>query len=225
MINKVFIQNYLTINKYGNGIFISFFILALCFIFSGIYWGNYNPYAEFLVARPESVFVDGEYWRLITTIFVHGDLKHLLSNSTMLLLMSYFVYSHFGTKVYPFLSIIMGGVVNIFVLLNFEHEIAIVGISGVVYFLWGFWLTLYLKIQRQVSFPRRLMKVLIVGGFLLFPQTFEVQVSHMAHFLGLVLGILNGIFYYLFYKRNILSYEKYEYQLEEVPEYWNEDEM
>lgn len=187
------------------------FILALCFGFSSIYWNSVEPISRFLVARPENIFVDREYWRLITTIFVHGDLKHLLSNSIMLMVMSYYVYSHYGTKVYPLLSIFMGAIVNIFVLMTFEREISIVGISGVVYFLWGFWLYLFLRIQTQIRFTRRLMKVLIVGSFLLIPEAFEANVSHLAHFLGFVLGVLNALFYYSFNRDRIDSFERWEF--------------
>jgi len=224
MLKKVFVHNYLTFNKHKNGFLVALFILALCFVLSSIYWNELFSFSHLLVARPSLVFVENEYWRLLTTIFVHGDLKHLLSNSIMLVVMSYFVHSHFGTKVYPFISLIMGAIVNIIVLKTFEHEVALVGISGVVYFLWGFWLTLFLKIERQVPLSRRIMKVLIVGSFLLIPEAFEANVSHLSHFLGFVLGVLNGFMYYFIFKKEILSYERWDYQLEEENDDYIESE-
>ncbi len=146
-------------------------------------------------------------------------MKHLLSNSVMLIVMSYFVYSHYGAKMYPFIAIIMGAFVNIFVLMTFKNEVAIVGISGVVYFLWGLWLTLYIKIQRHIPLGRRFMKVLIVGSFLLIPNVFEANVSHLSHFLGFIVGVLNGVIYYLLYKKDILSFEDWKYVADDEDEY------
>lgn len=206
MAKKVFIENYLSRPRFSGGLLISFGMLALCFVFSALQWNGYIDY----IAKPSRVFTDHEYWRLITSIFIHGDMKHLMSNSIMTIIMGYYVSTFYGFKSYPAFGIFVGIVINILVLLSFDYDIGIVGISGVLYYLWGFWFALYVKIQTHIPLSRRLMKVFIVGSFLLIPEVFEVQVSHLSHFLGFILGILLGIIYFSFAKDRILSYEKWE---------------
>jgi len=206
MEKKVFVKNYLSRPIYPGGMLISFGMLALCFLLSNLNWN----YGYDLIAKPSLVFADGDYWRLLSSIFVHGDLKHLLSNSLMTLVMGHYVSSYFGGIAYPGLGVLAGLIINILVLMTFDHEIGIVGISGVLYYLWGFWLSLYVKIQTHIPLARRLMKVFIVGSFLLIPEAFEVQVSHLSHFLGFVLGVLFAILYYWGNRRRIKSYEEWQ---------------
>jgi len=211
MEKKVFLENYLSRPRYSGGLLISFGMLALCFLFSALQWNGYID----VIARPGLVFADKEYWRLISSIFVHGDMKHLLSNSIMTVLMGHYVSSYYGVRAYPLFGTFVGIVINFLVLMTYDQEIGIVGISGVLYYLWGFWFALFIKIQTHISLTRRLMKVLIVGSFLLIPEVFEAQVSHLAHLLGFVLGILLGIIHYHFISKKVLSFEKWEYIKEE----------
>ena len=88
--------------------------------------------------KPSKVFQQGEYWRLFTTTFVHADLEHLLSNSMMLFILTYFVTSFYGAIFGPLLSLVMSSVINYFVLKSYQTDIGLVGISGMIYYLWGF---------------------------------------------------------------------------------------
>ena len=47
---------------------------------------------QWAMSSRDLVFQQGQYYRLITAIFLHGDLGHLLSNSYMLLVLSIFVF-------------------------------------------------------------------------------------------------------------------------------------
>ncbi|OUR99734.1 hypothetical protein A9Q84_01540 [Halobacteriovorax marinus] len=203
-------SNFLSSKRYSYALTVSFVLLGLCLILSRFYWQGYLS----LEASVSNVFSQGEYWRLFTTSFLHGSLDHLLSNALMLGLMSYFIISHYGLVIYPLLSFVMGGVVNFLVLYFARYDITIVGASGVVYFLWGFWLILYLFIQRHIPLMRRLINAFAIGLIVLVPTSYSATTSYLAHFLGLVLGIINGVCYYWFYKREILSKEKYEVVVE-----------
>ena len=211
-----FKENYLSNTKYPHSINMAIFVLSLCFAFSTLYWNTNYELTEYLVANQRDVFTNKEYWRLITTIFVHGEPSHLLSNSIMLLIMGHYVHAFYGKYNFPLLAFISGSLVNALVLLNFENiNTNIVGISGVVYYLWGFWLYLYIKIQTHIPILRRFMKVSIVGAVLLIPEVFEANVSHLSHFLGFVFGVLIALIYWEVQKKKILSYEKYELKDEE----------
>lgn len=200
------VSNFLTKSRFTYALPLALIILCLSLVLSNVYW--HLELGQYLQATPSLVFEKGEYWRLFTSSFIHGDLSHFLSNSLMLSVMSYLVISHYGYWVYPILSFTMGAVINLLVILSFKHDVAIVGASGVVYYLWGFWLVLYLFIQRHIPFTRKIMKIIAISLMVLIPTQFEANISYLAHGLGFALGIITGFLYFIFNKGFIYSKEK-----------------
>ncbi|MBT7611564.1 MAG: rhomboid family intramembrane serine protease [Bacteriovoracaceae bacterium] len=208
--NKRLVRNFLSGKKDNKALHWSILALFTCLIMSRIYW-SFNPgWGELLAASPDKVFRDGEYWRLFTSSFIHADLSHLLANSYMLGVMGYFVNYHYGAITYPILGFVAGIFINLIVISDFTGKSTLVGASGVVYYLWGFWLILYIFIQRHVPLNRRLMKVTAIGIFVLAPSQFKPQVSYYAHVVGLFLGMISGFTYYLKNRRQYHSYEVWE---------------
>lgn len=135
--------------------------LALCYFLSSVYWGLIPGWSDYLAVSPKSIFEGKEYWRLFTSSFIHGDLAHFLSNSLMLTIMGYFVAHHHGSLMFPFISFLAGILINLIVMLKFDYygeNITLVGASGVVHYLWGFWFVTYFFIDRHLSINRRLMR-------------------------------------------------------------------
>lgn len=188
--------------------------LLFCYWMSYLYWNH--PFGNFLAASPATVFGSEEYWRLFTSSFIHGDFDHFISNSFMLGIIGYFVSYHYGALVFPFLGFISGVLINLVVIWNYPPEVSLVGASGVVYWLWGFWLVLYIGIERQISLLRRLMKVSVVGLFILLPTEFKAQTSYFAHGMGLFLGLIMGLVYFFIFRKRILSVEVWEQEYEFV---------
>lgn len=215
-VERRLVRNFLNLKLNHNALLWSLIALASCFLMSQLYW--HNPVGEYLAANPKLVFEQGEYWRLFTSSFIHGDLAHFLSNSIMLTIMGYFVSYHYGTLMYPMLGFVAGILINFLVLLTHPPHVSLVGASGIVYYLWGFWLILYLMIQRHIPLHRRLMKITAVGIIVLVPTEFRPQVSYLAHGVGLGLGILFGFTYYLFNYKKIRSHEVWEDIYEEIEE-------
>jgi rhomboid protease GluP len=187
--------------------------LLICLGMSQVYWNH--SFGEYLAASPEMVFEKKQYWRLFTSSFIHGDLAHLLSNSVMLSIMGYFVCSHYGASMYPLLGFIVGIFINLIVIWDYPARASLVGASGVVHYLWGFWLVLYIFIQKHIPLGRRFMKATAVGIFILVPTEFKPQVSYYAHGVGLALGVLCGFIYYLVNYKKISSFEVWEEVVEE----------
>jgi membrane associated rhomboid family serine protease len=204
-------SNFLSKPRFNHALLISLGFLSICFIFSNIYWGEQYPIAKLLQATPHLVFEEHQYWRLITSCLIHGDLNHLLSNAFMLTLMGYYVSAFYGVLLFPLLSLLMGALTNYFVLLNFDDpNTSIVGASGIVYYLWGFWLSLYLCIQRHVTLNRRFMKITAISIVVLIPSQFQANVSYLAHAVGFGLGVFSALLYFLINKRFIFSFEQKE---------------
>lgn len=224
MVEIKFVSNYLSRFRFQNAWIVSLLFLSVCFILSSMYWNNSFDLALLLSAKPSQIFDKGEYWRLFSSFFIHADLKHLLSNSMMLYILSFFVTSFYGHYVLPLFGVIGGALINALVLYSFESDITLVGASGVVYMLWGFWFSLYLIIDNKYSFISRLIRVLGVFLILLVPTSYAPQTSYLAHYLGFVIGGVFGLIYYPLIRSRVLDYQAYvcvgtpEYLLNEFEE-------
>jgi rhomboid protease GluP len=219
-IEKKFMHNYLSFKKHTYGKLAGFFILALCTIMSNFYWDKSFGLSSYLSANASLVVEHNEYWRLFTTTLIHGDLEHLLSNSLMLFILTYFVTAFYGGIVSIVWSLLMGMLTNLIVISQYTNELTtLVGASGVVFYLWGFWLVLYVLIQRQMSLINRLLRVGAVFLVLLIPSSYSPTTSYMAHYVGFLIGAGNGLLYFILFYKKIFSYETWEYKVIEDVDY------
>lgn len=185
---------------------VSVITLLLCYGVSNLYWSA-SPLAEFLAGSRRAVYENGEIWRVLTAVFAHGDALHLLSNSYMLGILVYFVFGHFGPLAFPVGAVAGAALVNALSLLTYRPDVQLVGASGLVYLLAGFWLTLFVAIERQRSLTGRVVRALGVGLMILFPTTFEAKTSYRTHAIGVAVGILMGIGYFWLNKDRIRKAE------------------
>ena len=184
----------------------SLWVIAL---FSAEYWHDVVGIADQLSASPSQVFQDGEWWRLLTTMLVHGDLPHLAGNALALGLLSYLVYGYFGPLAYPTISLLLGIVITALTLLWYPTDVTVVGISGLIYGLATFWLTSFFLIQRNHSWPKRLLRCFGFSLIMLIPTTVEPTVSYRAHAVGALVGIVAGIVHFYLRKDWIRAHEVY----------------
>ena len=168
---------------------------------------------ELLHANGQLVFAQGQYWRAFTTTFVHADYKHLAHNSVFFTGLAILLNNYFGNLIFPLVSLLMGGIINLIVLKFYPAHVYLVGISGVVYFMAAMWLTLYLMIERTISFKSRLIIALGLSLIFLAPEVvLREEVSYLAHGVGFGLGIPSALLFYYFNRSEILSYERWEEQ-------------
>ena len=184
------------------------FLLFVIFI-TQLYWMDFLGWADKLPAINKNVLVEGEWWRIFTATLIHSNMGHLLSNLYMLGIFSYFIYAYFGWTIYPILSFFMAGLVNLICIYTYPPEVRLLGASGLVYLLGGFWLTLYFFIQRHQSWVQRLLRVLGMALMVFFPTTFEATTSYRAHFIGFVAGMVLGLIYFLDNYKKIQKKEVY----------------
>ncbi len=190
--------------------------LALC-VASLVYLYDPSNGGEAMVASWKAVHDHGEFWRLWTTIFAHGDLGHLAANTFLFFILGYFLNGYFGVGVFPFAAFLLGGVTNFLVLATYPPETSLIGASGVVYWMGGTWLVLYFLLSRHKNLKQRLLRSLGVGIMIFMPsEAFEIRVSYRAHLIGFVLGILFGLAYYAFHRKRFKEAEVRETVTEEL---------
>jgi len=190
--------------------------LALC-IGSLVYLRDPFQWGDSMSASWKAVHENGEYWRLWTTIFAHGDLGHLAGNTFLFFILGFFLYGYFGSAVFPFAAFVLGGITNYIVLSTYAPEVTLIGASGVVYWMGGAWLILYFLLSRQKNIKQRLLRTLGVGILIFMPaEAFEIRVSYRTHFIGFLLGVIFGFVYYLLHRRRFLEAEVRETVTEEL---------
>ena len=135
---------------------------------------------------------EGQYWRLITALFLHGSLRHLGSNMLGLLFLGDAAESRIGRI--RFLALYLGGGVlgNLF---SFWHASSVgeavvsVGASTSVFALFGFLLVSFLKDSRRgVKTPVRRLAIYLVLA--LFSGFADPYIDGFAHLGGLVAGVV-----------------------------------
>lgn len=170
--------------------------ILTCLLVSVAAWDPARDLYRDWAAVPVKVLEGGEYWRLLTALAVHADMRHLLSNALLLAIFSYLLFGYFGFWAFPAGSLVLGAVVNYLSLLTYPPEIRLVGASGMIYGMAAFWLTMYMLIERRLTLRRRLMHGVGVGLVLLVPTALERAVSYRSHWIGLVLGVAFALIYF-----------------------------
>ena len=153
-------------------------------------WGaNCRPYT-----------LHGGWWRLLTHMFVHGGVMHLLLNMYGLLFVGMFFEPQIGWKKFLttyLLAGIAGGVASI----CFHAQTVSVGASGAVFGLYGMWLAYLFWLRSGKASKLLLVNVGIYVGLNLLFGFASSGIDNAAHLGGLVCGFLMGAIYLLGGKR------------------------
>lgn len=185
----------------------SFLVAMIGLAFLAVFFGADQ---RLFSASGENVFIKHEYWRLFTANLIHADHSHLAHNAFFFMGLSALLYNYFGLLVFPFLSFLAGGLINLLTLWFYPPEVTIVGVSGVIYFMAAFWLTLYLFIEKRQKILTRIVHAGAVSLIFFFPETYEAKVSYLCHGFGFMLGLITGIVYYLILKNSIRAKDEWE---------------
>lgn len=186
--------------------FIAVWSTAVLYFGSIFYWTDTLSAASWMPASYSEVFIQKEFWRLWTTLFAHADFGHLISNSLLYFIFGYFLAGYFGAWLFPTLALAMGGVINAIVVSQYHGDIRLIGMSGVVYWMGGAWLVLYLLLDQQRSVTQRILRVMGVALAVFMPSTaFDPQISYGAHLVGFLVGLVSGGVYYYFRRHTFLK--------------------
>lgn len=137
--------------------------------------------------------VKGEWWRLLTAMFLHGGMTHLLMNMFSLYLVGRGAEMYFDTKSYLsiyFFSGIIGGLVSLYM-----HPVSVgVGASGAIFGVFGALAGFFLAHRDRIaSHSKAFMKdfgIIIAINLVIGLSIPSIDVS--AHIGGLVVGFIGG---------------------------------
>ena len=151
-----------------------------------LHWGaDYGPFV-----------VNGEAWRLVTSMFLHGGLMHLAGNMYGLMFAGVFL-ERLVPRFFYVLTYFVTGLCASMASISLNPSAVSVGASGAIFGLYGLLLFLLLKKDRRVKFARNpiFFSIVIFVGFNLFSGMTTEGVDNAAHVAGLISGIALGAVY------------------------------
>jgi rhomboid protease GluP len=151
----------------------------------------------------DNLFVlNGGYWQLFTAIFVHVDIVHLFGNMFFLLIFGLRAEELFSVQEYFAVYFLSGLAGNLLTLL-FGPSMISAGASGAIFGVFGA-CTIY--VRRAVG--QSIIGALLFSFFLLMMNS-GGNVNNLAHFGGLVVGLLIG--YVLASRHKLRAVYEYSY--------------
>jgi len=183
------------------GIFLVMFFMGLGFMsFESedlIVWGaNYGP-----------LTTNGEWWRLLTSTFLHGGFMHLAANMYGLLFVGIFLEPVLGKMKYLGIYLITG-IIASGVSLWWNDTVVSIGASGAIFGLYGAFLALLIT----GVFPKEMGKAFMVSTMIFICYNLVIGIfgngtDNAAHIGGLVSGLLIGLALYPMLK-GIVNFDK-----------------
>ncbi len=174
---------YLIMTIYGLG-FISFQGYDL------LTWGaNFRP----------SV-LKGEWWRLVTSVFLHGGIMHILANMYGLVFVGIFLEPALGRTKYFIVYILTGIIASLSSIWWYKATVS-VGASGAIFGLYGVFLALLLTnfFSKDIKVSFLISTSIFIGFNLVMGLTGGID--NAAHIGGLLSGFIMGFLLYPFLKK------------------------
>lgn len=131
----------------------------------------------------------GEYYRLVTPMFLHAGVDHLFSNMILLYFLGEIIESKVGSVKYAVIYMLSGLIGNVVsYLYSFYYGgYTSIGASGAVFGLIGAFVVLVIKKYKGINVPKTRLILMIAYSIY---SSFSANVDFAAHLGGLMAGIL-----------------------------------
>lgn len=197
-------ENLSSIINYGKPKLTNMIILVNIFIFFLLSFNGGSTNIQTLIdfgAKENSLIMNGEWWRIISSAFLHIGIIHLLMNMVALFYLGSIVEKTFGTFrfiIIYFISIIGGSLISF----TFHTNVS-AGASGAIFGLFGA-LLFFTIVYKQVFFKtmgKNLLLLLMIN--IIFGMIFP-GIDMGAHIGGLIAGLLTAGMLYVPNKKNFI---------------------
>ena len=146
-----------------------------------VQWGaNYGPYTT-----------KGQWWRLLTSTFVHAGLMHLLLNMYALLFVGLFLEPVLGKNRFVICYFVTGLIASL-TSLKIHPQVVSIGASGAIFGMYG----IFLAFLISKIFPATMQKAFLTSTLIFVGYNLIIGISggvdNAAHIGGLISGFVIG---------------------------------
>lgn len=177
--------------------YIFIFINILFYVLSIISNSFYNS----MVLNPSKI-LNGEYYRLLSCIFMHGGIIHLLCNMYCLYVIGPQVESFFG-KIKYIVIYLLSGIIGSLMSLTITNSISL-GASGAIFGLLGsiLYFGYHYRVYLSQAIKSQIIPIIVLNLFLGFMLN---GVDNAAHIGGLIGGVLVSMMAGVKYKSSTME--------------------
>ncbi|UOQ49132.1 rhomboid family intramembrane serine protease [Gracilibacillus caseinilyticus] len=134
----------------------------------------------------------GQYWRVVTPIFLHADFPHLIFNSFSLVLFAPALEVMLGKLKFLVAYLGTGIIANVLTFIvepsfNYVH----LGASGAIFGLFGLYIFM-IFFEKQLIDPQNARIILIIAGIGLVMTFFRANINISGHIFGFIAGFAFG---------------------------------
>lgn len=186
-------------------------IMIAYYIFLTIMGGSTNTLTLLVYGAfyPPLIAEYHEYYRFITSIFIHIGITHIFFNSYALYSLGPVIEKFMGKKKY-FAFFLLTGISGNIVTYFFNYDSLSAGASGSIFGLLGAFL--YLSIQFKEIIPESVKKNIVYNIVINLILTFSIpSISVSAHLGGLISGFLLSFIFLKKRKPTTPIYRSYDY--------------
>lgn len=164
------------------------FILPSIIDFSGGRGSSYNAFLQ-LGWNSAADIRDGEYYRLLSSMFLHADIFHLAINMYSLFVVGPTVIFLFGLPGFAIIYL-LAGIGGSLTSSIFNPKVPSVGASGAIFGLVGA-LLVFAILTQQLALIGNIVFVIILNAFIGFSS--QNRIDNLGHFGGFLSGAIAGL--------------------------------
>ena len=177
-------------------------VVVLLLVINALIWGltklagssTETPVLSHFGVQLNSAVVNGQYWRLVSGMFLHIGFEHLLFNCLALLLLGKALESLYGRYRFLAIYVISGYLGNLLFLAFGPKHVISAGASGAVFGILGVHITLNLLLKPS-SFlaDRQQLVASIVYILWIFLRSASAGIHILTNFGGILAGVALGV--------------------------------
>ena len=133
----------------------------------------------------------GEWWRLITPIFIHGGFSHLLFNSFSIFLFGPGLEKILGKFKFLFIYLFTGIAANIITLFLEPLTYVHLGSSGAIFGLFGYYISIVVFRKNMIS-QGNAQIITTIAALSLIMTFLQPNINIVAHIFGFLAGLIIG---------------------------------
>jgi len=161
----------------------------LVYVYTSVVGGNFiktNTSVLIQLGQANSKVLNGDYWQLLTSIFVHVDISHIALNMLFLIIFGLRAEELFTTEEYFSVYMLSGLSGSLLTLFLMSPNTLSAGASGAIFGMYGAGI-----IYMRKTFGQSIIGALMYAFLLLILST-GAGVNIVAHFGGLASGLIIG---------------------------------